>query len=569
MSWFEKEPALLKEELDALSASGYQYEIDKVARADGRLTIDVIYIVDDVEHSLRCDYPSSYPYFAVKITSQTFPSGRHKDPYFDGLCLFEDEQSVWDVSNDTLAKVLNEQIPEILKAHACPEVEYENEGKVGYQVSGQIPYENRSVIFVDDFVLPELDQFGEMTLKIHQSCTAETPVIGFIENISCSGKIISGCNISFSNIYTKKLCAKWVRLDKPPESIKEMDVLNEAIKINPKLKYPDYKKKDIDIVGLLFPEEAGYRETVYNWIFIVRRRARTNQRDKNTKGSISIIRSDRYTSDNLNKRVPKLRSLANKVVTIIGVGALGSEVARQLARAGIGGINIVDCDVVQVGNSPRWILGMSAVGINKVDALSMHIAQNYPSVRCMAINMRIGIHQKININNLWIDEREFMEQLISESDMVIDAAAETNVSGYISQLCINMNVVYVWATGTQGAWGGIVGRVIPSVTGGTWMDFSYQYSNGGIHIPPAEEGSDIQPVGCFHQTFTGTGFDMDNISIMASRLAVSTMLRDEKAGYPDIGWDIGVLELWNEDSETPIFPKWYTYSYSDLLNNQE
>ena len=560
MSWYEANPTLLKEELVALSDSGYQYKIDEEARKNGCLTIYVTYIIDDKEHTLKCDYPASYPFFAVRISAPTFPPGRHKDPYFHGICLFEDEQSVWNIKTDTLAKALNEQIPEIIKAHAQPEVEYENEGHVGYQVTGQIKYENPSVFFVDDFIPPESVNFGDMTLRIHKDCTAETPLFGFIENITSRGNNIKKYEVPLIDIYSKHFTATWVKLDAAPNSISGIDILNEAIQCYPKIKTPNFKKKNIDIVGLYFPEEAGYRESVYNWIFVVRRKQKKHHKNKNISHSISIIRSDRYTSDNINKRTPRLKSLANKTITIVGAGALGSEVTLQLAKAGIGCINIIDYDVVQVGNSPRWVLGLSAVGKNKVDALYMHILQNYPSVKCFPINLRIGVHQQIKVDNTWTDEREFIEQLINKSDMIIDTAAETNISAYLSQLCLDNKTDYVWATGTQGAWGGIIGRIATDTTNGTWMDFSNKNFTGEIHAPPAEEGSDIQPVGCFHQTFTGTGFDMDHISIMATKLAVSTMLRNEKEGYPDLGWDVGVLELWDENTALPIFPKWHTYT---------
>jgi len=129
-----------------------------------------------------------------------------------------------------------------------------------------------------------------------------------------------------------------------------------------------------------------------------------------------------------------------------------------------------------------------------------------------------------------------------------------------------MQTSYVWATGTQGSWGGIVGRVIPGVTEGAWIDFSLQYAAdekadvplSEKAVPPGEEGSDIQPVGCFDKTFTGTGFDMDHVSLMATRVTIATLLRGETGGYPDFDWDIGILHLWDEMTSMPIAPKWMT-----------
>ncbi|MBD3647801.1 MAG: hypothetical protein HUJ31_10200 [Pseudomonadales bacterium] len=149
---------------------------------------------------------------------------------------------------------------------------------------------------------------------------------------------------------------------------------------------------------------------------------------------------------------------------------------------------------------------------------------------------------------------------ISEVDLVIDATAETNVTFYISSLCEKLKTSFVWATATQGGWGGIVGKVVPEVSTGSWLDFSHQYAEGKISVPPAEEGSDVQGVGCFDQTFTGTGFDLDHVSLMATRVAIATLGRRKAVeSYPDFDWDVGVLGLWDESLGIPSEPRWKTY----------
>ena len=80
----------------------------------------------------------------------------------------------------------------------------------------------------------------------------------------------------------------------------------------------------------------------------------------------------------------------------------------------------------------------------------------------------------------------------------------------------------------------------------------------GFHKPPHEDIPEIQPVGCFHPTFTGTGFDMDHVSLAAVRLVVSTLCSGQEGIYPDFDWDVGVVDLWDE-KKTPIEPCWTTY----------
>jgi len=559
MAWFNACPALYQSELDALNQATYQYKIDGVASSQGRLVINVEYLIDGEPHNLECHYPSAYPFFAIKVFAPTFPAGRHLDPISGGLCLFEDEQNVWDPSRDTLASALREQVPLILRAHAEPGKASDIEGNVGYQISGQIQYENRSVIFVDEWDIPSIAQSGEMTIRLHQNHLSSQIINGFTQDIKYNGSNIDTVNVPLEHFYPLKQDSKWVKLDAPPLSMEQNKVLNEAIKILPELKTPHYSKHGFEIIGLIFPEESEYKKIIYNWIFVVRRKpVKIKKQAKQKSPNISLVRSDRLTAENISKRVPRLQLLRNKKVTIFGLGALGSHIIWQLVRAGVESITMVDHDIVQAGNMPRWMLGFSAIGYFKVQALEYFFKANFPNVKCNSFPMRIG-NQQIQVNGGMVDEDDLIKKVIDESDVVIDAVAEKNISLYLSSRCRELDTSYIWATGTQGGWGGIVGRVVPDVTKGCWTCFSYDIADEKFKSPSAEEGSDIQPVGCFHPTFTGAGFDLDHISLMATRLTISTLLQGEDNSYTDFNWDFAVLNLFDEDSGIPIEPRWETH----------
>jgi len=556
MAWFDADHAFYQSELDALDQAKYQYKIDEVASSEGRLVINVEYLIDDEPHNLECHYPSGFPYFAIKVFAPTFPVGRHLDPYSGGLCLFEDEQNVWDPSNDTLASILSKQVPMILQAHARPNAAADIEGNVGYQVSGQMHYEMPSVIFIDDWALPEDANHGLMTIKLHSGYQSNYIINGFVKSIQHNSSNIADEILPFEDIYSLKQCSKWIKLSAPPASINGNEVLDEAIKILPELKTPHYSKYGLEIIGLIFPEESEYLEAIYNWVFVIRRKPeKAKKRVKREVPPISLVRSDRLTVENISKRIPRLQLLQNKSVTIFGAGALGSHIIWQLVRAGIETITIFDHDIVQSGNMPRWLLGFSAIGHSKVHVIKHFLKNNFPNVKCNPYHHRVG-SQKINIDGNIVDEDDFIKKAINGSDIVIDAIAEKNISLYLSNRCRELRTSYVWATGTQGGWGGIVGRVIPDVTDGCWTCFSYDNADKKFNSPAAEEGSDIQPVGCFHPTFTGAGFDLDHVSLMATRLSISTLLRGHVNSYSDFNWDFAVLNLFDEDKKTPIEPRW-------------
>src|SRR5690606_1733286 len=67
-------------------------------------------------------------------------------------------------------------------------------------------------------------------------------------------------------------------------------------------------------------------------------------------------------------------SLANKHVVLVGAGSLGSQVAMQLARAGVGRLTLIDPDILNAENLGRHVLGIDDLGRYKVDAMRDRLA---------------------------------------------------------------------------------------------------------------------------------------------------------------------------------------------------
>lgn len=68
-----------------------------------------------------------------------------------------------------------------------------------------------------------------------------------------------------------------------------------------------------------------------------------------------------------------------KRVVVFGVGALGSPVVEQLAKAGIGHITLVDSDRMETANMGRHLLGIQYVDYSKVAAVADVVNKSHPS----------------------------------------------------------------------------------------------------------------------------------------------------------------------------------------------
>src|SRR5664280_2405779 len=73
-------------------------------------------------------------------------------------------------------------------------------------------------------------------------------------------------------------------------------------------------------------------------------------------------------------------------VLIVGVGAVGSALAKHLARLGISPLCLVDHDVVEPGNIVRHELGEPSIGLPKASTLAEHIRREFPLCEAEGIN---------------------------------------------------------------------------------------------------------------------------------------------------------------------------------------
>jgi tRNA threonylcarbamoyladenosine dehydratase len=105
----------------------------------------------------------------------------------------------------------------------------------------------------------------------------------------------------------------------------------------------------------------------------------------------------------------KLKLLAVKKITIVGLGAVGSFASEVLARCGIGHITLVDFDVIAQSNINRHIGALeSTIGRPKVDVIGERIKGINPS--CDVTRMDFFAH------------RETFDTIFKDSpDIIIDA----------------------------------------------------------------------------------------------------------------------------------------------------
>lgn len=76
-------------------------------------------------------------------------------------------------------------------------------------------------------------------------------------------------------------------------------------------------------------------------------------------------------------------------VAVAGLGGLGSNVAAQLARAGVGCLHLIDFDTVDATNLNRQLYFLRDLGKNKTEALKRQIEESTPCCRVCTDTVRV------------------------------------------------------------------------------------------------------------------------------------------------------------------------------------
>lgn len=116
--------------------------------------------------------------------------------------------------------------------------------------------------------------------------------------------------------------------------------------------------------------------------------------------------------------------LRKRAVAIVGLGALGSEVAYLLAKEGIGSFVLVDPDVLEPGNVTRHRGDLAQVGRAKTEVVRELILRVSPSADIRPVRG-------------WVDEllRTDAGSSLVSADLAIGLTAEEGIEGLLDELC--------------------------------------------------------------------------------------------------------------------------------------
>ncbi len=146
----------------------------------------------------------------------------------------------------------------------------------------------------------------------------------------------------------------------------------------------------------------------------------------------------------------QLKLRASKVL-LVGCGALGSNIASTLVRAGVGKLTIVDRDFIELNNLQRQVV------FDEDD-----VAKSLPKAVAAAEKLR-KVNSQVEIVPLVMDANPSnIQQLVRDADLVMDGTDNFETRYLINDACVSMGKPWVYG-GVLASYG-VTMTIIPHET---------------------------------------------------------------------------------------------------------
>lgn len=230
-----------------------------------------------------------------------------------------------------------------------------------------------------------------------------------------------------------------------------------------------------------------------------------------------------------SKGILEVNVLEGKRVMIVGLGSFGSQIAIELAKAGVGSYSLWDFDRVELHNLARHTCGIQELGRLKTNAIEDAILAKNPYARVDKFAYDIS------------QQEELMREEVGKADLVI-CATDNNASRFIlSKALVDYQKVGIFGRAITRAEGGDVFRYRPGgpcyccLIGNHWFnshneeiaDESSARRSGAIPAYMSSEDADAV-------VQVGLSSDIQPICNMMVKLALVELSRGSESGISSL-----------------------------------
>lgn len=231
--------------------------------------------------------------------------------------------------------------------------------------------------------------------------------------------------------------------------------------------------------------------------------------------------------------------LAEKRVGIVGLGSLGSKIAVSLARAGVGRFELVDGDILHVGNLERHDADWRDVGRHKVQLTASRLQLIDPHVEAHPWTTPIGAQVSSQ-------EAGSVNAALAACDLLIDATANPDVFNHLASMAMRSNHALVWGAVYAGGIGGEIARSRPDKDPSPYAirQVITQFYETTEEAPPLPAGRGYDGSMAEDAPLIATDADVSVFAAHMAAYAMDALIGEEPSVYEVPAYLIGLKRAW-------------------------
>lgn len=261
-----------------------------------------------------------------------------------------------------------------------------------------------------------------------------------------------------------------------------------------------------------YPNREGFRKSKYPLKF--NEANKTNQLKLNSLSQINV--------ENIFRRVSgfPVEQLQEKKCLLLGAGTIGSTVAEELIKSGLGKLTILDHDVMKPGNVCRHRLGLNYLGQNKAESLKIELLRKNPFAEINTLT-----------SSPLFKPEEFSKE-VENYDLIISCLGNDSTELFVNMICrrVDKTVVYCRSY-LEGRFGEIILAREEKDEACLSCAGNYLVSdNCSIPRPPEKPYQELVKFdgGCGAAFLPASSVDLNFISLHCTRIALNYLQNKEK-----------------------------------------
>lgn len=372
------------------------------------------------EFKLRVTYPPAFPYRPpdVEFIDPPIRRSRHQSPR--GLpCLFPPRD--WDPSMET--SQVHKAIQRWLRGWMLGSFPRE---LAIYELPEYFPYSPLSILVTPEaFAVFEGSARGRFSLLRAQG--RDLAVLRTVDGKQAASTLLGGLNFG-SEVRQDVANGKWFRLAEEPEFIRHTSELSELLARSGHQWSASRTPTEDGFVGLVFEDRVLEEERLLVLDYSAEKKAKPEAQGWPLRAPWVYLVSRNELFRRL-EGVHSVETLQERTVLMLGLGAIGSSLALDLAREGVGGFVLCDPDRLRPGNVMRHALDLFSVGQSKAAGTELAIGRVNPDAETWT--------ETDNLEDPGVLENLMREDApLRGAHLVVSAIGDNAIEGLVSEVAV-------------------------------------------------------------------------------------------------------------------------------------